>query len=206
MEIKQTLIALRYLTSILAVNLAFALVCFAQQASGSQGQSGQQSTATAALKEWPADPIGMLTAEWTRARNWTREYIDKMPEDALSFKPTPEIRSFSEQMLHLASANFFYAMSGTTQPSPYKREDFAADKFKTKADLIKMVMESYDFMIYGIKAMGPAKLEEKVQGRRVTLTRRATLNNGFEHQTHHRGQTTIYLRLKGVTPPPEPFE
>ncbi|MBO0721263.1 MAG: damage-inducible protein DinB, partial [Blastocatellia bacterium] len=25
----------------------------------------------------------------------------------------------------------------------------------------------------------------------------------FEHQTHHRGQTTIYLRLKGVTPPGE---
>jgi uncharacterized damage-inducible protein DinB len=206
MEMKQTFIALRYLTSLLAVNLAFALVCFAQKASGGQSQSSQPSAPAAAAKEWPADPIGMLAAEWTRAKNWTKEYIDKMPAEGLSFKPTPEIRSFNEQMLHLASANFFYATSGTAQPSPYKREDFTADKFKTKADLMKMVMESYDFMINGIKGMSPAKLEEKVQGRRVTMTRRATLNNGFEHQTHHRGQTTIYLRLKGVTPPPEPFE
>jgi uncharacterized damage-inducible protein DinB len=29
------------------------------------------------------------------------------------------------------------------------------------------------------------------------------LSKGFEHQTHHRGQTTIYLRLKGVKPPQE---
>ena len=29
------------------------------------------------------------------------------------------------------------------------------------------------------------------------------LAKAFEHQTHHRGQTTIYLRLAGVTPPGE---
>ncbi len=23
----------------------------------------------------------------------------------------------------------------------------------------------------------------------------------FEHQTHHRGQTAVYLRMAGVTPP-----
>jgi uncharacterized damage-inducible protein DinB len=25
----------------------------------------------------------------------------------------------------------------------------------------------------------------------------------FEHQTHHRGQTTIYIRLLGIRPPQE---
>jgi len=25
----------------------------------------------------------------------------------------------------------------------------------------------------------------------------------FEHQTHHRGQTTIYIRLVGLKPPGE---
>ena len=25
----------------------------------------------------------------------------------------------------------------------------------------------------------------------------------FEHQTHHRGQTTVYIRLAGGTPPAE---
>jgi uncharacterized damage-inducible protein DinB len=25
----------------------------------------------------------------------------------------------------------------------------------------------------------------------------------FEHQTHHRGQTTIYIRTQGIKPPQE---
>lgn len=206
MKLKQTFVALRYLVSMMAVNLAFGLVCFAQQASNTQTPSGQSTAQATPPKEWPADPVGLLVAEWTRAKNWTKEYIDKMPEEVLSFKPVPEVRSFAEQMLHLAGANYFFGVSGTGQQTSRKREDFAVDKFKTKADLMKMVMDSYDFVIGGIKAMDLAKLDEKVQGRGMTLSRNAVLDNGFEHQTHHRGQTTIYLRMKGVTPPPEPFQ
>ena len=34
-------------------------------------------------------------------------------------------------------------------------------------------------------------------------TRFALMNKAFEHQTHHRGQTTIYIRLQGIRPPEE---
>jgi uncharacterized damage-inducible protein DinB len=203
---KQRIRALRYLISALAVSAAFSLVCFAQQAAGGQQKSAAAPAQAAPAREWPGDPVGMLVAEWTRARNWTQAYIDKMPEDGLSFKPTPEIRSFTEQMLHLASANYFFAVAATGQTTTFKREDFAVDKIKTKADLSKMVLGSYDFMISGIKAMDAAKLDEKLTRGNTTMTRTALLHNSFEHQTHHRGQTTIYLRLKGAVPPPEPFQ
>lgn len=204
---KQRLLALRYLVSTLAVSMAFGLVCFAQQTSGqTSGGSKPVVTAQAPAAEWPSDPVGMLVAEWTRAKNWTKEYLDKMPEDGLTLKATPDVRTFAEQMLHLASANYFYAQAGTGQKSPHARDAFAADKFKTKADLSKMVLESYDFMISGIKSLDAAKLGEKIQGRGGMLARQVVIRNGFEHQTHHRGQTTIYLRMKGVTPPPEPFQ
>jgi len=36
------------------------------------------------------------------------------------------------------------------------------------------------------------------------MTRLSVLVAALDHQAHHRGQTTIYLRLKGLTPPPEP--
>ncbi|MFM2368534.1 MAG: hypothetical protein RL619_834, partial [Bacteroidota bacterium] len=35
------------------------------------------------------------------------------------------------------------------------------------------------------------------------LSRAQVLNKCFEHQTHHRAQTTVYLRLVGATPPAE---
>mgnify|MGYP000909810773 CR=1 FL=1 len=36
-----------------------------------------------------------------------------MPEEGYSFKAVPEVRSFAEQMHHLATANFFYAAAAT---------------------------------------------------------------------------------------------
>ncbi|HET9745897.1 MAG TPA: DinB family protein [Chitinophagaceae bacterium] len=29
------------------------------------------------------------------------------------------------------------------------------------------------------------------------------MNKAFEHQNHHRGQTTIYIRAQGIKPPEE---
>lgn len=204
---KERLLALRYLVSSLAVSLAFGLVCFAQQTSGqAAGSSKPAATQAAPAKDWPADRLGGLIAEWMRAKNWTKEYLDKMPEDGMSFKPVPEVRSFAEQMLHLASANYFYGNRGTGAANPYQGKDLTKmDELKTKAGLTKAVMESYDYVISSIRGMDPAKLNELQVVRGTNTPRSELLVMGFEHQTHHRGQTTIYLRMKGVTPPPEPF-
>ena len=35
------------------------------------------------------------------------------------------------------------------------------------------------------------------------MTRAMALAKAFEHQTHHRGQATVYIRLAGVKPPQE---
>ena len=37
----------------------------------------------------------------------------------------------------------------------------------------------------------------------MEVTRFALMMKTFEHQTHHRGQTTIYIRLVGIRPPQE---
>src|SRR5262249_58307784 len=107
---KQRIIALRYLLSALAVSAALSLVCFAQQASG--------SAVLPAVKPASADPAATLVADWTRARDYTKEYLDAMPEDGMSFKPTPDIRSFAEQMLHLASANFGFSSTEAGMTTP----------------------------------------------------------------------------------------
>jgi uncharacterized damage-inducible protein DinB len=194
---KQRIIALRYLLGVFAVSAALSLVCFAQQVSG----SGVRPAAIIA----PADPIAALVADWTRAKDYTKEYLDAMPEDGLALKPTPDIRSFAEQMQHLAGANFVFISAATGIANPYQGKDLAKmEELKTKAGLTKFVMESYDFVINAAKGLDLKKADEplKLFGRFDT-TRGGAWNKAFEHQTHHRGQTTIYLRLKGVTPPQE---
>jgi uncharacterized damage-inducible protein DinB len=195
---KQTFVAFRYLISALTVSLALGLVCLAQQAAPKALQSAAATSAS-------SDPIAALVADWTRARDYTKEYLDAMPEDGMNFKPTPDIRSFAEQMLHLAAANFAFASTATGATNPQQGKNLEKmDEYKTKAGLTKIVMESYDFVINSVKGMDPKKMNEPVKlFGRFDTSRGGALSKAFEHQTHHRGQTTIYLRLKGVKPPQE---
>ncbi|HKX26646.1 MAG TPA: DinB family protein [Blastocatellia bacterium] len=197
MKIKQSIVAMRYLVSSIAVTLALTLVCFAQQTMDATKPGTE-------VKEYPKTRIDGMVLEWTRAKDYTREYLDAMPEEGINFKPTPAIRSFAEQMLHLANANYGFAASafGVTNPVQGKRLE-TLEELKTKTALTKAVMDSYDFMISTIKAQSDAKLDERAVRAGMNRPKSALLAAAFEHQTHHRGQTTIYLRLKGVTPPNE---
>src|SRR5262245_8436268 len=193
---KQRIITLRYLISAFAVSVSLSLACYAQQASG--------AAVGPSIKAASADPIATWVADWTRAKDYTKEYLDAMPEDGMGLKPTPEIRSFAEQMLHLAAANFAFASTATGAANPQQGKNLEKmDEYKTKAALTKIVMESYDFVLTSVKGMDVKKMDESVKFFGRDLTRAAAVNKGFEHQTHHRAQTTIYLRLKGVKPPQE---
>lgn len=64
-------------------------------------------------------------------------------------------------------------------------------------------MDSYAWIINTLVAMTPAQMQETIQLHNLNITRSGIFGKAFEHQTHHRGQTTVYLRLKGVTPPGE---
>lgn len=67
--------------------------------------------------------------------------------------------------------------------------------------MLYYVNASYDFAIEAIKNLDESKLEEKVKERNLEETRFSWLLKAFAHQTHHRGQTTVYIRLAGIKPP-----
>ena len=199
---KNRIHALRYLISALAISCACSIVSFAKV-------TAPVATITAPVQskvteEWRAKMI----ADWTRAKEYTKEYLDAMPEDGTNYKPNAQdkdMRTFSEQMLHFTAANFMFASMATGATNPYQGKNLEKmDEFKTKAALSKVAMESYDFMIAAIKGFDLSKGSEAVKlFNRFDTTRAGVIAAAFEHQTHHRGQTTIYIRMKGVKPPQE---
>lgn len=145
-----------------------------------------------------------MQKNWERAKAYTAEYLAAMPEEGVNFKPTPEVRSFAEQMLHIAGANFMFAAQASGKANPYQGKDLEKmDQYKTKAALTSLVNESYDYVINAVKGMQPAQMSESIKLFNMDLSREQALAKAFEHGTHHRGQTTIYLRMKGVKPPQE---
>lgn len=145
-----------------------------------------------------------VVKEWERAKAYTKEYLDAMPEKDYGLKPTPEMRSFAEQMLHLGADNYVFAAAALGAKSPAGMDQLEKTSEKTKAVVTKNVLDSYDFVIAALKKLNTAQLNEKVKlFDRFELSREAAFEKGFEHQTHHRGQTTVYLRLAGTKPPQE---
>jgi uncharacterized damage-inducible protein DinB len=145
-----------------------------------------------------------MIKEWERAKAYTQEYLDAMPETGYAYKPTPEMRSFAQQMLHLTDANYNFGSvaTGTTVPAGVAELEKTTDQ--SKATVTKLVLAGYDFVINGIKALPDAKFSETVKlFGRFDMSRGMALNKAFEHQTHHRGQTTVYIRLAGAKPPQE---
>jgi uncharacterized damage-inducible protein DinB len=145
-----------------------------------------------------------MVKEWERAKAYTKEYLDTMPASGYGLKPTPEMRSFAEQMLHLTDANYGFtaAVTGEKSPVGLGESEKAADK--SKENVTKLVMAGYDYVINGIKKLTPAQLNENVKiFGRFDMTKGMAFVKCFEHQTHHRGQTTVYIRLAGAKPPQE---
>lgn len=95
------------------------------------------------------------------------------------------------------------AASGKESPVAFGQLEKTSDQYKTKETLRKAVSDSYDFAIAALKGMDQTKMTEMIKVFNFDVSREAAFQKAFEHQTHHRGQATVYLRLKGIKPPDE---
>jgi len=106
-----------------------------------------------------------MVADWTRAKNFTLEYIAAMPEEGINYRPTDSVRTFAEQMLHISSANMGIVAQafGATPPI----EDVSGleknESYKTKASLTEVVGKGYDFVITNLEAASADKLQEEIK-------------------------------------------
>jgi len=145
-----------------------------------------------------------LVKEWERSKAYTMAYLDAMPESSYTLRPAPEMRSFAEQFLHLADANYGLASAPLAAKSPYAVGELEKSTNISKANVSRLVAASYDFIISNLRKMNEAQLNESIiMLGKYEMSKETALNKIIEHQAHHRGQTAVYLRLAGVTPPQE---
>ncbi len=126
-----------------------------------------------------------------------------MPEEKYSFRPVPEVRSFGQQMVHIAEANgsiMEWHVEGKKNPSwPYSGD--GKERVTSKADVIVQLNASYDYIQKGLSQMTDERLQDLLQTEAGELSRHWGLHLILDHATHHRGQIVVYLRLNGIRPP-----
>ncbi len=179
------------LTKTIAAFFAILLLTGLSFASSAQAISGE-------------DIKAQFVKDWERAKSYTLDYLNTMPADKYSFKAVDSIRSFAQQMLHLAAGNVNLISVATGEKIQFPGRNLEnSPTAQTKDSVVSYVTQSYDFAIESIKKSDPGKYGEVVARGTNSATRYVWLLKAFEHQTHHRGQTTIYIRLQGIRPPNE---
>jgi len=132
---------------------------------------------------------------YTGIKNNLTKMADKMPEENYSFKPTPEIRNFGQEVAHIADAQL-RTCSGLNGEA---KTPNAASK-TSKADLVAALKESFAECDKAFDGTTDANAMEMTKGARPR-TRIGTLTGNTTHDNEMYGAMAVYLRLKGIVPP-----
>ena len=147
-----------------------------------------------------------LLNDWKRSKLYTDDYLKTMPPDSYSFRPQDSIRTFAQQMIHLAqgTVSLMAASTGMKIPTVINRPNLEnTSTALTKDSVTYFVNLSYDYAIEALENFGMNSSYQYVSRGHFNETRLAWMLKAYEHQAHHRGQTTIYIRMAGLKPPNE---
>src|SRR5712692_2260191 len=127
---------------------------------------------------------------------------EDFPEDKYDFKPTPAQRSFAEQLLHAAGANYFFTNLAQGQKLPAE-EDPKREQYKTKADVAAFVKKSFADGAAVIKAKGDKGMDDLLTDPNTHRPVRVAdaAYSFIEHSGEHYGQLAVYYRVAGLVPP-----
>ena len=143
--------------------------------------------------------------------NLEREFVpaaEAMPEAAFDFAPTngefKGVKTFAQQVRHVASANFMFAagIAGEKAPVDLGGEN-GPETLKTKADIIKFLKDSFAYAHKAFAGITDANATASIPtpwGKGST-TRLYLASLTVAHAFDHYGQMAVYLRMNGIIPP-----
>ena len=130
---------------------------------------------------------------------------DAMPEEKYSFAPTSGefkgVRTFAEQVKHLAAANFQLG-AGTLgeEPPAGTRDETAPDSVKTKTEIMQYLKGSFACLPRAAAAIDEKNMDEPIPAK-GNRTRLWLVVDAVAHSSNHYGQMVEYLRMNGIVPP-----
>jgi len=150
----------------------------------------------------PADPeLKVVLDSWNEIGRKLTAMAEDFPEDKYDFKPTPQQRSFAEQLLHAAGSCYYFTNPVMGQKPP-AGEDPKRDQYKSKADIVAFVKKSFADGAAALQSKGEKGLTTEVVYFPHQKSRVLDIANGIiEHSGEHYGQLVVYYRLAGLVPP-----
>ncbi len=121
-------------------------------------------------------------------------------QEQLDWRPAEGVRSTGEAIMHVASANYYFAMRMGFAP-PEGVDMMSMESIKDKATIVDTFKKSAAFILEKVQMVDPASFGEEVDLGFMKQTRIGALMLILEHNAEHKGQLIAYARSNGVVPP-----
>ncbi|MBZ5697774.1 MAG: DinB family protein [Acidobacteriia bacterium] len=146
------------------------------------------------------NPItSMIKQQVVRYGHFQVAGAEAMPADKYSFKPTPEVRTFGQLLLHVAQFNNMICSRFTNTAAPDIKDLKDTDG---KDKLVAAVKDSFDFCTAALNGLDDSTLGQPAGKLGPNnLSRGGAILILGEDWYDHYSAMAIYLRLNGILPP-----
>ena len=156
----------------------------------------------------PAEPhtVSQVADFWvTNTEHLVVPAADAMPESKYSFAPSSGeflgVRTFAEQVKHLAAANYQLAAAILgEQPPAGTDHEMAPDSVETKAQVMDYLKGSFTSLHRAAAALNENNMDDPIPSK-GNRTRLLMLIDAVVHSSDHYGQLVVYLRMNNIVPP-----
>jgi uncharacterized damage-inducible protein DinB len=144
-----------------------------------------------------------------------RSAAEAMPEEKYGYRPAEgkfknekpdfgpaEVRTFAEQVKHVACANFAFAAELDGQKPPDGCDKGGPSPAKSKKELLIYLRDSFAAIRKSFSTMDSKNMFDPIEGPYAgPNTRLGLATVTVWHNADHYGQMTLYLRLNSIVPP-----
>lgn len=144
----------------------------------------------------PLSHVNEVKGDYNGIKNNLLRAAEKMPEEFYSYKPSPDVRDFGQEVAHGADIQTMLCSMALNSP----KQGTAASK-KTKAELIAALQESNALCDQAYAALTEANQNEArpfIRGQRTLI---GVLMFNISHHNETYGTMVPYMRAKGIVPP-----
>jgi hypothetical protein len=160
-------------------------------------------------KVTPISTVSQALDFWiTNTENRVVPAADAMPGEKYSFAPTAGeftgVRTFAQQIKHLAANNYRMAAYILNQtPPPEQESEAGPDAVQSKAQILSYLKGSFAALHKAMAAINEENMLKPVAASHSSQqkTRLQFAIDAVAHSSNHYGQMVEYLRMNGIIPP-----
>jgi uncharacterized damage-inducible protein DinB len=141
-----------------------------------------------------------IKKDYHGVRDYFIRAAEKMPAEKYGFKPSPDVRSFGQQIAHVADDQYNLCAPAKDEVRKAAYTEIEST-LSSKAELVPALKSAFAYCDAAYDALTDASGAEQVKTNKSGRTKFGMLNWNLWHTWEHYGNIVVYLRIEGLVPP-----